>query len=266
VSAFGRNLAHLSDDQRWSPSVRTALDQLEARVASAGAPLTVSLFGSAPVVDAIVRAAAGRPVLKDHVTFAAYISSPEYRKAETLNGLAWETTDWLAANPTDVILNTSQSSRCAIATTLATMGVADRAIEVFGSASVPGAGSSLAGFAGQERYEYLPYLPELGAWPGAGTLDKAYKEYRVLMPKAMHPYAKEGACGSCSLVGICDGFHRDYAEFFGFDEARSQSLPQPVFDPCHYSCEQMKVVEAQEFDWALPEGIRTVEAPEQAVA
>jgi hypothetical protein len=97
-------------------------------------------------------------------------------------------------------------------------------------------------------------------------LDKAYKEYRVLMPKVLHPYAKEGACRSCSLVGICDGFHRDYAEFFGFDEARSQRLPAAVFDPCHYSCEQLKVVEAQEYDWALPSGITVTGAQEEAVA
>jgi hypothetical protein len=122
--------------------------------------------------------------------------------------------------------------------------------------------------AAQSGYEYLPYLPELGPVAGASPLELAYKEFRILMPKVMHPYAKEDACAACSLRGICDGFHRDYAEFFGFGEAASQHLPAAVFDPRHYSCEQMKVVEAQEFDWALPAGCDVVRGaePVQAVA
>jgi len=266
VGAFGCELDHLSSDQRWSPSVRFALNRLEARPGDTPHPLRASRYSSAPVGDALVRAAAARPALRDRVTFVAYVSSPEFRTSETLNGLPWETTDWLAATPTDVVFNTSQSSRGAIARTLERLGLADRAIEVFESAATTGVEASLAGFSGQDRYEYLPYLPELGSWPGAGTLDKAYKEYRVLMPKVLHPYAKEGACRSCSLVGICDGFHRDYAEFFGFDEARSQRLPAAVFDPCHYSCEQLKVVEAQEYDWALPGGVIVTGTQEEAVA
>jgi hypothetical protein len=54
------------------------------------------------------------------------------------------------------------------------------------------------------------------------------------------------------LNGICDGFHEDYAEIFGFGEAEAQTLPQPVYAPTHYSREQLKVVERQEYDWALP--------------
>ena len=41
--------------------------------------------------------------------------------------------------------------------------------------------------------------------------DDAYKEFRILMPKVIHPYAKGEACIQCSLRGICDGFHKDYA-------------------------------------------------------
>ena len=85
-------------------------------------------------------------------------------------------------------------------------------------------------------------------------LEQAYKEFRVLMPKAIHPYAKGEACGQCSLRGICDGFHADYADIFGFGEAGAITLQAPTFDPCYYAADQLKVVEAQEYGWALPKG------------
>jgi hypothetical protein len=89
--------------------------------------------------------------------------------------------------------------------------------------------------------------------PESSVLERAYKEFRVIMPKSMHPYAKGEECSQCSLRGICDGFHRDYAELFGFTEAISQSGPA-ITHPCHYAQDQLKVVEAQEYDWALPKG------------
>ncbi len=108
-------------------------------------------------------------------------------------------------------------------------------------------------FAGRSGYEYVPYLPELGPMPDASVLEQAYKEFRVIMPKTMHPYAKGEECSKCSLRGICDGFHRDYAEIFGFAEAISQQGPA-ITHPCHYAQDQLKVVEEQEYDWALPKG------------
>ena len=89
--------------------------------------------------------------------------------------------------------------------------------------------------------------------PDASVLERAYKEFRVIMPKTMHPYAKGEECSKCSLQGICDGFHRDYAEIFGFAEATRQQGP-PVTHPCYYAQDQLKVVEEQEYDWALPKG------------
>ena len=94
----------------------------------------------------------------------------------------------------------------------------------------------------------------------ASVLEQAYKEYRVLMPKTIHPYAKGEACHECSLQGICDGFHKDYAEIFGFDEATRQDVGETVSDPIHYAGDQMKVVEQEEYDWALPAGHRPVSA------
>jgi sulfatase maturation enzyme AslB (radical SAM superfamily) len=244
----GDELGQLTADDRWSPSVRTLLDRLEARVARQDAPLTVSLFGSADAGIAIMRAAAGRPSLRDRIWFVAFVSSARYRTADTLHSLPWQTPEWLAAHPTDVVVNTSESSRAAVREVLTAQGLSERAIELFGSGDAPIADMTaepnpLMRLPGRPSYEYLPYLPELGPVAGASVLDQAYKEFRVLMPKAIHPYAKGDACSKCSLHGICDGFHRDYVEIFGFDEAKSVNLGSKVYDACFYSADQMKVVE-----------------------
>ncbi len=255
MGAFGQALEQLPAAQRWSPSVRATLDALDDRLARARRPITASLYGSALVGTSIRHAAAERPTLAAGVRFVAFVSSACFRTADQIDGLRWQTSEWLAENPTDVVVNTSQSSRAAISSALEAIGLSDRSIEVFGvpsRAACQKPSTPVLDFPGRAGYEYLPYLPELGPLPGAGTLELAYKEFRVLMPKTMHPYAKEESCRSCSLLGICDGFHRDYAEFFGFEEAASQVLAHPVHDPRHYSCEQMKVVEQQEFDWAMP--------------
>ena len=45
----------------------------------------------------------------------------------------------------------------------------------------------------------------------------------------------------------------DIFKIFGFGEATSQP-GAAVTHPCHYAQDQMKVVEEQEYDWALPPG------------
>ncbi len=268
--AFGTELACLPAAQRWGASVRGALAALEDRVRGAAGSLTAALFGSAPIGVAVMQAAAASPALAGRLRFVAFISSAQYRTASHLHGLPWETPEWLAAHPPDLVINTSQSSRAAISALLAAAGFGEDTIEVFAPAMVPAGGDGcpnpLQRMAADSGYEYVSYLPELGPVAGASPLELAYKEFRILMPKVMHPYAKEQACSACSLMGICDGFHRDYAEFLGFGEAVSQHLPAAVFDPTHYSCEQMKVVEAQEFDWALPAGYPIVNDREPAEA
>jgi sulfatase maturation enzyme AslB (radical SAM superfamily) len=259
LSAFSKELEQLPPDQRWGSSVRATVDVLEARVAAAVGPITVSLYGSAHVGEATRQSVASRESLRDKVFFVAFISSNEFRNAEQLNGLRWETPEWLAANPTDLVLNTSESSRGVITEVLQQHGLGERIVEVFGQVGKPATSNDadihpILRFAGREGYEYLPYLPELGPMPEAGVLEQAYKEFRVLMPKTMHPYAKGDACKQCSLQGICDGFHSDYAELFGFSEATSVEMPVKVYDACFYSADQMKVVEEQEYDWALPAG------------
>jgi hypothetical protein len=72
------------------------------------------------------------------------------------------------------------------------------------------------------------------------------------MPKTMHPYAKCEQCVACDITGVCDGFHRDYAEIVGFDEASSITEGKRILDPRHYMRSQIKVVEMEEYGWALP--------------
>jgi hypothetical protein len=52
------------------------------------------------------------------------------------------------------------------------------------------------------------------------------------------------------VQSICDGFHGDYAELFGAGEANSIILPASVSDPKYFIKHQLKVVEADDYDWA----------------
>lgn len=83
-------------------------------------------------------------------------------------------------------------------------------------------------------------------------LEALNREARFLMAKTVHPYTKLSPCQRCSLAAICDGFHKDYGEMFGVTECKTVALPARVTDPKHYVREQLKVVEEQEYDWALP--------------
>jgi hypothetical protein len=50
---------------------------------------------------------------------------------------------------------------------------------------------------------------------------------------------------------ICDGFHGDYAAFFGTGEAQAIASATVVTDPRHYINAQRKVVEPEDAAWAL---------------
>ncbi|MCB0327888.1 MAG: radical SAM protein [Bdellovibrionales bacterium] len=50
-------------------------------------------------------------------------------------------------------------------------------------------------------------------------------------------------CQKCSVKEICDGFHGDYADLFGTDEAEAIVLPQQVKDPKYYISQQDKDIE-----------------------
>jgi MoaA/NifB/PqqE/SkfB family radical SAM enzyme len=59
------------------------------------------------------------------------------------------------------------------------------------------------------------------------------------------------ACKTCAVRKICDGFHGDYADFFGADEAQAVTGLPVIDDPKHFIQEQEKVVSSEDASWAL---------------
>lgn len=64
-------------------------------------------------------------------------------------------------------------------------------------------------------------------------------------------YQYDRACNTCDVRRICDGFHGDYAALFGTDEARGVRLGREIDNPKYFIAEQKKVVEKEDFGWAL---------------
>ncbi len=111
LNFFKNELEQLPADQRWGSSVAATLDALEDRVA------TQRAADRQPVRQrrrSAMRFA--KPSRRGHRSartcpFDAFISSAQFRTAETLHGLPWRTPETLSASPTHVVLNTSESSR-----------------------------------------------------------------------------------------------------------------------------------------------------------
>ncbi len=64
-------------------------------------------------------------------------------------------------------------------------------------------------------------------------------------------YRYHDACAQCAMRHICDGFHGDYAEFFGTDEAKPITDAPLTEDPLFYIQHQEKIVEPEDEAWAL---------------
>jgi molybdenum cofactor biosynthesis enzyme MoaA len=64
-------------------------------------------------------------------------------------------------------------------------------------------------------------------------------------------YKYGDACTRCNLRSICDGFHGDYAQFFGTGEAVSVTDVPHTEDPLTFVREQEKVILAEDCEWAL---------------
>lgn len=64
-------------------------------------------------------------------------------------------------------------------------------------------------------------------------------------------YRYSPACERCAARNICDGFHGDYADFFGADEAVPITDMPPVDDPKFFVEHQEKTVEPEDVSWAL---------------
>ncbi|NIA14976.1 MAG: radical SAM protein [Nitrospiraceae bacterium] len=75
------------------------------------------------------------------------------------------------------------------------------------------------------------------------------EEARVRASKDCN-YRYHDACQRCAAQDICDGFHGDYADFFGTDEAVPITDIQPTHDPKFFIREQEKAVELEDESWA----------------
>jgi MoaA/NifB/PqqE/SkfB family radical SAM enzyme len=70
-----------------------------------------------------------------------------------------------------------------------------------------------------------------------------YKNNAKLRAEKHTGYRKCQTCQSCDIEDICDGFHGDYAEVFGMDEAKAIVIGEKITDPKFYIKEQKKVVD-----------------------
>ena len=82
-------------------------------------------------------------------------------------------------------------------------------------------------------------------------IDDEYRHSAFIRAREHCAYQYAPQCSTCSVKNICDGFHGDYAALFSADEAHPVELGGEVDDPLHYVREQEKVVEEEDWDWAL---------------
>jgi hypothetical protein len=81
--------------------------------------------------------------------------------------------------------------------------------------------------------------------------ENLYRDNARLRSSQHCRYQYDRACDSCDVRKICDGFHGDYASLFGTVEARGVQLGKSIDNPKHFIAEQEKVVEREDFEWAL---------------
>jgi MoaA/NifB/PqqE/SkfB family radical SAM enzyme len=81
--------------------------------------------------------------------------------------------------------------------------------------------------------------------------ENLYRDNARLRSSQHCRYQYDQACNTCDLRRICDGFHGDYAALFGTGEAQGVALGKPVDNPKCFINQQEKVVEKEDFEWAL---------------
>ena len=202
-------------EQGWGSAVSTTLDVLEERVGKLPAVGSRSaLYGSGAVgLGVSCKAASTRENRSGrNRQFAAFVSSPEFRNAETLNGLPWKHRDGLEG-PDDVVLNTSESSRDAITATLAAAGArsgrpSKSSVSWARRREPPRDENPILHFPGRAGLPRPALAARTRTVPGRGGARAGVQG--VPGPDAEDdPSVREGrGMRACSLRGICDGFQR----------------------------------------------------------
>lgn len=205
-------------------------------------PITVAIYGNTDLACDVASTIKNNEFLNDKIEIKSIISTKRYVTAQKAGEYPWNGEDWLIKNDVDVIIISSISAIEQIYNTLKDMNLADKAVFMFDYAAV----------IDSNEIKYSPefYREELGIVEGFSDLEYAYKEFCV--QSASGGYLKGEKCIKCSISPICDGFHKDYAKIFGFEEAKSIILDAKIYDPRYYLNSQLKVVEKEEYDWALP--------------
>lgn len=80
--------------------------------------------------------------------------------------------------------------------------------------------------------------------------ERFYRKEGIIRADHDAEYRHVSACEKCSMNSICDGFHRDYTELFGGEEAEAIGGQKPA-NGLHYIREQEKIVEPEDEGWAL---------------
>lgn len=80
-------------------------------------------------------------------------------------------------------------------------------------------------------------------------LDELYIENARIRAGRSYTYGK--ACSKCDAGNICDGFQNGYVSIFGTEEALPISTGAKITDPRHYISNQEKVVEVEDYEWAI---------------
>ena len=102
------------------------------------------------------------------------------------------------------------------------------------------------------NYQPLFFRDSLGPCQDFSIYDYAYCEAREITTVA-YRYKKKAICNNCNLDGICDGFQKDYVDFWGDGEAVPvNDIGIKTYDPKFYMKKQLKIVEKEESSWALP--------------
>jgi MoaA/NifB/PqqE/SkfB family radical SAM enzyme len=81
--------------------------------------------------------------------------------------------------------------------------------------------------------------------------EKLTRDEAIIRARDDVRYQYHDACQGCHCNKICDGFHGDYANFFGTDEAEPITDVEPTDDPTFFIREQSKIVEEEDKHWAL---------------
>jgi MoaA/NifB/PqqE/SkfB family radical SAM enzyme len=101
-------------------------------------------------------------------------------------------------------------------------------------------------------YKAHQIFSQLDSSKDRGSKAELYRKIAKIHAEVHCNYTYGNACKSCMVKEICDGFHGDYVQIFGAEEAIPIKENSKVIDPLYYIKHQQKVVEREDEEWALP--------------